>query len=143
MKRIYILLLVVLISHAGFSQKDGNATRWELKQTEFVSGDTIQLTLIIGKNNETYYYTDPTWYKLYRLENGKHVPMEDTLRKGAGPPVILKRKDKVVIKKVIWQPGLYVLRYPVHPGQVSTSPFYGEQTFLINMKTNEGKAKQE
>lgn len=141
MKRICILLFVITLGQSGFSQKEGDVTRWELKRTEFVSGDTIQLTLIIGRKNETYYYTDPAWYKLYRIENGKHVPMEDTTKKGAGPPVILKRKDKVVIKKVIRQPGLYVLRYPVHPGQVALSPFFGEQTFLINRKTKDEKAQ--
>jgi hypothetical protein len=122
MKKILILLICFTCAQTCFSQKAIRVSRfdsqrinsdWQVDKEVFQSGDTL---VFIFKNNyyyQMYCYTGTEFYDVYKIVKGKEILLADTTFRGYREPVQVMKGETVTVKKIITQPGNYVMKYPV------------------------------
>ena len=117
MKKMIIIGIVLFTVHDSFGQFQKERAfrigKWKPDKESFFSGDTLTFIFKNKRRSKLYCYTGADYYILYKIAGAKEMLIEDTTLRGMKEPVLLKRHEKIIVKKIITDPGSYAMRYDV------------------------------
>lgn len=123
MRVILIISLVILVSDSLLAQHvrrrkssfaPSSSVDWVLDKDVIVSGDTVEF-IFINNTDRTYScHQGSEYFLLYRVDGDNEILLEDTIFRGFVAPASFARKDTRVVKKVIKEPGNYLLKYTLY-----------------------------
>ena len=119
MKKFILLIAILYISDQASAQKrrrssSETTTAWKVSNDVFTSGDTLIFTFTNTNYPKFYCYKGSEFYTLYKIINRKEILVEDTTFRGQVKPEAFLQGDKLIVKKLITQPGSYVIQYPLY-----------------------------